>query len=1036
MAGRKSQINLNDQLLVYECYKEQLFKDRQLVPLSNPIYEIISSELEKKFNVSFSRKAVYLSIKRNSQKINGESDMKNVVNSSDSDELDLSSERSDCSTKEPYEIYEIKNEDSFDFLKPLEKDIGIKTCRTKKVLNPGWADELARVIFSETKMECNLSFLSRGYFQSDFVSKGVCKECDARMEIRTENNFCKLIIKVFHGKMNVVHESKRRLKGKYKNAVLNDLKTNKPIKVYELMCSSEITTEGIEPAHLPSQNAIKQQSYRSNLKNNVANNSLNGFIKLSKDVFYGPCIVKLGIINFYVFYWTPLQIEWYRQYAKMEKAVISIDATGRVVSPLSDDLSNKHVFLYTIMAKPLNGKSVPICQMLSQDQSSTFISYWLNLFKSQFLKIPVEVVVDDSSALAKSIITTFSNCASTNHYINMCVAFLEENSKLLPEFYFRLDRSHISKNIMRSKILPNRDTRFKIFFKRVFGCLILCRSWTQVKKIVYDMFTVVLNPFNGTADFPAELSQENLRKLIKTHDFDDIICEGECDDDHELEDDNDDEGSINFVNVDKKWIMEIVDSIEIIEATSENESSRRDNAYFYPPAKEYFVGLLTNIVTWGNVMMDPFKSTIVSPTSSNSESYFNTVKHAYKQKVGLERPDNFVKAHLDCIDGGIKKAMSNLRKSKMATLSKVEDLEDLCLELSMNEVNLEETDIVKDELHEDWGGLNNKNVSRNPKQGAGYDPGEGSSRQSNPSRRAKSSILNPQPDFNDNAKNIKVQLFQNGHINRRLKNPVYAMNTCAFDAVIHIFIAIFRDSAKVEKLVIDTQKKFIFSHFLKLFSVEGVTERLYKFRTEILEMIGGDVKKGDNQLTIVEGNCNLEFIFNKLIFGIFPTTLTTVCTKCTEVTTRNFGYMPCDGKQIYEEGISSLSSIICAKLEEIYAQTNCNTCDGYKYPKLNISKLIFIDMEYNSFNKVNEKKYSIEDLPKRLIIKSMFFKLKGILEHIPSTNTDSSGHYRSHCFRDSCLWEVYDDLKKIPAKSNVEAKMSVHTIIYIMDYEE
>lgn len=29
------------------------------------------------------------------------------------------------------------------------------------------ADELARVIFDETKMECNFNFSSRGYFQND-----------------------------------------------------------------------------------------------------------------------------------------------------------------------------------------------------------------------------------------------------------------------------------------------------------------------------------------------------------------------------------------------------------------------------------------------------------------------------------------------------------------------------------------------------------------------------------------------------------------------------------------------------------------------------------------------------------------------------------------------------------------------------------------------------------------------------------------------------------------------------------------------------
>lgn len=88
------------------------------------------------------------------------------------------------------------------------------------------------------------------------------------------------------------------------------------------------------------------------------------------------------------------------------------------------------------------------------------------------------------------------------------------------------------------------------------------------------------------------------------------------------------------------------------------------------------------------------------------------------------------------------------------------------------------------------GGLNGKNISRKPKHSEGYDSGEGSSRsrqKSKPTRRAKTSILNPQPDYNEKIKNVKIVLLQNGHINRRLKKPILAMNTCAVDAIIHLF---------------------------------------------------------------------------------------------------------------------------------------------------------------------------------------------------------------------------------------------------------
>lgn len=197
-----------------------------------------------------------------------------------------------------------------------------------------------------------------------------------------------------------------------------------------------------------------------------------------------------------------------------------------------------------------------------------------------------------------------------------------------------------------------------------------------------------------------------------------------------------------------------------------------------------------------------------------------------------------------------------------------------------------------------------KNVGSKVLSQTRYDPGEGTSQKN---RRAKSSFVNPQPDFNDKARNIKIQLFQNGHINRRLKNPIYAMNTCALDAIIHIFIAIYRDCEKVQQLL-NTKEQCIFGHFLKLHSKEGVTERMYAFRTDILKAIGSNVE--DGELTILKGSCNLEFIFNKLVFPIFTSKITTDCTQCGRVSTRRLGYMPCEAKQVYNEGIQSIKTII------------------------------------------------------------------------------------------------------------------------------
>lgn len=357
MAGRKPQIELLIQLNVYEKYKDSLFLNGKLKPSSDIVFVAISNELKTETGTSISVKSIHLSISRNLHVF--KDFISDDVHILEPNEDDAHDSDNSIDSNSGFICYELKSENGFTYLKPNEKIIGKANPRLKKVLSPGWADDLVRDIFGVAKLECNWIFEKRGFLFNEFQCEGHCKECESKIFISTEQNFTTMKLKIQPGLLNTVHLSKRKLGGQYVEILENDLKQFKPLKVHDKMSSKAITTDGIEPAYLISENAVKQFSYRNRAKLNVGKDPIDGLLNLKKDLQYGPSIIQIGLAKFYVFYWTQLQKEWYHQYNKTEEVILSCDASGRMVSPPIPFIENRHVFQYNIMAKTESGKSVP-----------------------------------------------------------------------------------------------------------------------------------------------------------------------------------------------------------------------------------------------------------------------------------------------------------------------------------------------------------------------------------------------------------------------------------------------------------------------------------------------------------------------------------------------------------------------------------------------------------------------------------------------------------------------------------------------------
>lgn len=111
---------------------------------------------------------------------------------------------------------------------------------------------------------------------------------------------------------------------------------------------------------------------------------------------------------FMVHYWSPAQLLLYNDAcrSKTNNCRLCIDATGSIIKKITrttQNLKSAHIFLYTaVLHDGLIQTS--ICQMVSEAQDLSTISYWLNQWIRNGAKFPHEIVCDYSYALIGGIL--------------------------------------------------------------------------------------------------------------------------------------------------------------------------------------------------------------------------------------------------------------------------------------------------------------------------------------------------------------------------------------------------------------------------------------------------------------------------------------------------------------------------------------------------------------------------------------------------------------------------------------------------------
>lgn len=228
---------------------------------------------------------------------------------------------------------------------------------------------------------------------------------------------------------------------------------------------------------------------------------------------------------------------------------MSIDATGvKVIPPNGSRISDKKtakssgqskrqtIFLYVIMLRGI--VHVPVGEMLSQDHTMRFISFWLStwVFNNN---VPDEIVLDQSAALFGACVQIFTNLRNTNSYVSACMDSLL-NDTPVPAVYLRIDRYHFICTIHRLKQFKKMDPLKVSLFKGIFGALILCDDLAVVKKTIIDLFTILRNRYITET---CEYSLIDLKNLCERHEI--IVDEKEPESD-DYEDFDDERGESIF----------------------------------------------------------------------------------------------------------------------------------------------------------------------------------------------------------------------------------------------------------------------------------------------------------------------------------------------------------------------------------------------------------------------------------------------------------------------------------------------------------
>lgn len=208
MAGRKSQINIQELLEVLKAQKEELFRDNgELHGPTNKCWQNVAVKL----NCFMQPKYAYIFVKQNRHNAldvlqNDESKLETSMSDMVSDENDTASDEEPSPDKLVFSITLAPEKwNELQELNPVEYRSSDRHSLKKKytILKPGWTSVINHSIFKETKMPCSISFkrckmYPMGSSEKYLTISGHCSTCNSLLKGK-EHTYMKHIVTTEQG---------------------------------------------------------------------------------------------------------------------------------------------------------------------------------------------------------------------------------------------------------------------------------------------------------------------------------------------------------------------------------------------------------------------------------------------------------------------------------------------------------------------------------------------------------------------------------------------------------------------------------------------------------------------------------------------------------------------------------------------------------------------------------------------------------------------------------------------------------------------
>lgn len=644
--GRKAKVELGEQLNVYrEFVTDLLDENGKIRPASANIYKKLSIQLQ------MTPKAIQCAVTKNSKQIFG-SEFKEAerhYGSASDDDYDFRSLDNSGLTV----LINLREIDRYSF-----DLITVEGPRRNYVtVRPGWPDKLFEILVKETHTECCYSFRRGDVIGSEFKANATCVECEGTIFVISQQNRSKLMVQIVDGEKPHNFQKRRRLAKDKATALIEELKSDTPHNVH-IKSINELDDDLSKlPRDFINHKSLENLKYRHNAAENSAITELRKMKYLPQ---YGSSIKEICCDPFRLIFWTNEQLFYFFKLKKKQRIALSFDATGGLISRASimQDITKyfdktpetSHIFLYMLCVKNDNGISVPLGQMLSASQDSVTISFFLSKWLCDFGQ-PDEIVVDDSKALQKAILSSCTRFRIMDDYLCECFKLLNGEATNPPECFIRLDITHFIANLTKNKVFDKADKRLKHFYLSIFGVLLQCEDFAAIKKIVKDALFLANYPIFGNwnnVELPSGEALKNLNAVIQTHE---VVLPENVDTANKLEDIEQSE------NVSISWFDEIMNEIEsnlrVNELLADSKlKSTQTNWYYFPQINKLFRSQLQRLPLWSSVMRIYFNSTYLTGISTDIESRFNVMKNnVFKNQRLPVRADVFLKKTLSEING-------------------------------------------------------------------------------------------------------------------------------------------------------------------------------------------------------------------------------------------------------------------------------------------------------------------------------------------------------------------------------------------------